>query len=358
MQRGSIVQKHGAWHLRYRLHGKEISVKLADYSDDYRTKKSVRTLAERYLQPANQGAPGDPQTVQQFVETVYFPHAEKNKRPSTVHGYRKLYNAYIQGRIGSFRLFEFRTRDAQRLLDEIAAENDLTHQTFKNIKSFLSAVFKLAKRLGSVEQNPIRDTEAPKGKESEETHAYTEAEITEMRKILDGVGKVAVTVAGYTGLSLGELQGLQWSDVTKDSIKVQRTVWRGIEGQPKTKARKDSVPLLKIVKDTLKEHRAANPLTVWVFENPEHSKPYDLATMGSKSIKDALKGSNVEWRGWHGCRRGFATRLHEHGVQDKIIQSLMRHSSLSVTMKHYVKATPEANIEAMRKLNPKKRNRK
>jgi hypothetical protein len=30
---------------------------------------------------------------------------------------------------------------------------------------------------------------------------------------------------------------------------------------------------------------------------------------------------------------------------------LMRHSSLSVTMKHYVKATPETNVEAMQKLN-------
>jgi hypothetical protein len=26
-----------------------------------------------------------------------------------------------------------------------------------------------------------------------------------------------------------------------------------------------------------------------------------------------------------------------------------------VTMKHYVKATPEANIEAMRKLNPRRK---
>jgi len=357
MQRGSIVQKHGAWHLRYRLHGKELSVKLADYTDDYRTKKSVRPLAERYLQLANQGTPGDPQTVQQFIDLVYFPHAEKNKRPSTVHGYRKLYSAYIEQRIGSVRLFAFRTRDAQRLLDQIAAENDLTHQTFKNIKSFLSAVFKLAKRLGSVDQNPIRDTEAPKGKDSAETHAHSEPEITEMLKILDGVGNVAVCVAAYTGLSLGELQGLQWPDITEDSIKVQRTIWRGIEGMPKTKARKDSIPLLKIVRDTLGQHRAANPHAVWVFENPEHGRPYDLATMGSKSIKDALKDSNIEWRGWHACRRGFATRLHEHGVQDKIIQSLMRHSSLSVTMKHYFKATPAANLEAMQKLNPKKKAR-
>ena len=79
-----------------------------------------------------------------------------------------------------------------------------------------------------------------------------------------------------------------------------------------------------------------------------------MATLGSKGIKSALAGSEAEWKGWHALRRGFATRLHESGVHDKIIQSLMRHSSLSVTMKHYVKATPAANIEAMQKLSPKR----
>jgi integrase len=45
--------------------------------------------------------------------------------------------------------------------------------------------------------------------------------------------------------------------------------------------------------------------------------------------------------------------LHDAGVQDRIIQSLMRHSSLSVTMKHYVKASNTANIAAIKKLTPK-----
>jgi hypothetical protein len=39
--------------------------------------------------------------------------------------------------------------------------------------------------------------------------------------------------------------------------------------------------------------------------------------------------------------------------QERIIQSLMRHSSLSVTIKHYVKALPAVNVEAIKKLNPK-----
>ncbi len=355
MQKGQIFRRHGAWHLRYRTNGKQVSVKLTDYSDQYRTLTSVRPLAERHLQPVNQGFASDPQTVQQFIDLVYFPHVEAHKRPSTVKGYRNLYNRYIRSHVAGVRLFGFRTKDGQSLLNRVATDHDLSHQTLIHVKSFLSGVFTLAKRLGSLDSgNPMQGVEVPKGKESHPTHAYSNAEIDKMLSVLEGTPRVAVIVAAYSGLSLGELRGLQWQDISEEQLNVQRTVWHGIEGKPKTKARKDSVPLLPILRNTLKEHRENNPGTTWIFEGPL-VRPLDLATLGSKRIKSALEGSGVDWHGWHALRRGFATRLHEAGVQDKIIQSLMRHSSLSVTMKHYVKATPEANIEAMQKLNPKKR---
>jgi len=356
MQKGQIFRRHGAWHLRYRANDKQVSVKLTDYSDQYRTPTSVRPLAERHLQPVNQGFASDPQTVQQFIDLIYLPHAESHKRPSTVKGYRNLYNRYIRSQVAGVRTFGFRTRDGQSLLNRVAAQHQLSHMTLIHVKSFLSGVFTLASRVGSLDTgNSMQGVEIPKGKESEPTHAYSKAEIDKMLPVLESTPHVAVTVAAYTGLSLGELQGLQWQDATDGQLNVQRTIWHGIEGNPKTKARKDSVPLLPpIVRNALKQHRKSNPTTTWVFEGP-YVRPLDLATLGSKGIKSALQGSGVEWHGWHALRRGFATRLHEAGVRDKIIQALMRHSSLSVTMKHYVKATPEANIEAMRKLDPKKR---
>ena len=354
MQRGQIFRRHGAWHLRYRANGKQVSVKLTDYSNEYRTLTSVRPLAERHLRPVNQGQASDPQTVQQFIDLVYLPHVEMHRRPSTVKGYRNLYKRYISSHVAGVRLFGFRTRDGQALLNRIAAEHQLAHLTLIHIKSFLSGVFTLARRVGSLDSgNPMQGVEIPRGKESNPTHAYSNAEIDKMLTVLEGIPHVAVTVAAYTGLSLGELQGLQWQDVTDGKLNVQRTIWHGIEGQPKTKARKDSIPLLPVVRKVLKQHRKTNLSTTWVFEGP-FLKPLDLATLGSKTIKSALQASGVEWHGWHALRRGFATRLHEAGVQDRIIQALMRHSSLSVTMKHYVKATPEANIEAMKKLTKSK----
>lgn len=355
MQRGQIFVRHGSWHLRYRVDGKQVSQRLAPYSDEFRTLKSVRPLADKILNPVNSGHLDTLQTLQQFVESKYLPFVEQKRKPSTYHGYKKLYHRHIAPYVGGIRVASFRTKDGQVLLDMIAHEHPLSHLTLIHVKSFLSGVFAFAKRMDDFDgANPMQGTEVPKGHASEPTYAYSLEEVDKLRKALKGTARTAVTVAAYTGLSLGELQGLQWNDISGDQLRVNRTIWHGKEGPTKTEARNAAVPLLPIVKDTLVAHHKQNPGTSWVFEGPS-GRPLDLGTFGSKRIKPALANGETEWHGWHALRRGLATNLHEAGVQDRIIQSLMRHSSLAVTMAHYVKATPAANIAAMQKLNASRR---
>jgi len=67
-------------------------------------------------------------------------------------------------------------------------------------------------------------------------------------------------------------------------------------------------------------------------------------------IRPALKGSGVEWHGWHAFRRGLATNLYRLGVPDKTIQAILRHSNLSTTMNTYVKSVSADATAAMRAL--------
>jgi len=352
VQRGYIYHLNGAWHVRYRVAGKQKSQRLAPFCDQYRTIRSVRPLAEAILQPINQGQqPTGVQTIQDFVEWTYFPYVLSHKRPSTYRGYLNLYNSRISSLVAGIKIALFRTVDAQRLLDSVAKEATLSHRSHIHIKALLSGIFAYAKRMGVIDINPIVGTEIPQGHSEGSTHAYSLGEIKSITERLEGTARTAVIVAACTGLSLAELRGLQWHDVEGEEITVRRTYWHQHESPPKTKARgATAVPLLPEVIEALKEHHKRNPGTKFVFEGPRQT-PIDLATLGSKVIKTALEGSGVEWFGWHALRRGFATNLHEAGVQDKVIQSLLRHSSLAVTMAHYVKATPQANVKAMQKLN-------
>jgi len=56
------------------------------------------------------------------------------------------------------------------------------------------------------------------------------------------------------------------------------------------------------------------------------------------------------WHGFHAFRRGLATTLYALGVDDLIIQQILRHRDVAVTRDHYIKTTSEQSEAAMSKL--------
>lgn len=359
MQKGQIYQAHGSWHLRYRLNGKQVSRKLADYNDQYRTKRSVSPLADEILDPLNQGRRvNGPMTLQQYAETVYFPNIKTKKKPSTYKGYFNLYSKQIQPRIGGLWLSTSTAADMQRVLYRIDEEEELSHQSFLNINSVLSAIFTHARRSGTLTgPNPTDGVEIPEGKRGEKTHKYTLEEVEKITEAVDGVARCAVIVAAWTGLSLAELRGLKWEDIDWDNerLEVKRTVWHKEIIETKTEHRAAHVHLLPNVVAGLKKHRKENSHTKWVFEGPRVF-PLDLATLGSKRIKEALDGAGVEWHGFHAFRRGLGSRLYNNGTPIETVGKVLRHGSGSeVTLKHYVEIDEETKTAALRNLPRKVR---
>ena len=131
--------------------GQQVSVKLAYCNDEYRTLKNVRPLGEQYLQSANSGQRADAHlTLQQYAETVYLPHARKSLKPSTYKGCFNLYTKHIQPCVGGLRLATCATHNVQRVLWNISQQEELSHQSFLNINSVLSAIFTHARRTGTL----------------------------------------------------------------------------------------------------------------------------------------------------------------------------------------------------------------
>jgi integrase len=60
-----------------------------------------------------------------------------------------------------------------------------------------------------------------------------------------------------------------------------------------------------------------------------------------------LDTSIPRWHGWHAFRRGLATNLHALGLDDKTIQTILRHSNVDLTMNVYVNSVRESRVSAM-----------
>jgi integrase len=68
-------------------------------------------------------------------------------------------------------------------------------------------------------------------------------------------------------------------------------------------------------------------------------------------MKDLLKKAGIEWHGWHGFRRGLASNLNRLGVDDSVIQRILRHSTVATTQNHYIKTASFDAVAAMKQFS-------
>lgn len=364
-QKGYVFHRYGSWFVRFmddvrqpdgsykrKLVCKKLPV---PYGGEYRTKKSVALFVKELLAPINSGKlnPASTQTVCEFVERIYFPEfVERQLRASTQKQYRDTWSICLKPRMGKLTLRDFRTVHGEQLLANIARQSNLGRNSLRHLKSFLSGVFKQAKRLGILDgPNPMQDVSIPKAPEPEETYAYTLDEVKAMLAMLPEPARTVVLCAALTGLRKGEIRGLRWADFDGKELFVRRSLWNKFENEPKTRKSRAPVPVVKQLADALELHRQRAGLLAQpdlpIFQ-AGNGQPLDLNNLARRVIAPVAK-----WHGWHAFRRGLATNLHALGIDDKTIQAILRHSNVSLTMNVYVKSVSESQTAAMDALSEK-----
>lgn len=312
-----------------------------------------------------------------FIESSYLPWTKGQKKPSTHRGYRDIYEDHFKSRVADVWLRDVQPPLIQSWLDDIAATaktedgQKLTTKTLQHFKSFLSGVFKRAIQLGYYSGvNPVRGTDTPKGRASDETDAYDLSDTQTIIALLPEPASTIAALAGYAGLTRSEIRGLLWENYDGSLIRVTQAVWGSHIGTPKTDARKDDVAVIAVLRKKLDLWRlqCGEPKTGLMFQSSTGT-PLDLNNLLYRTIQPILNGCAVcqkpkgecegpthaykrdaslpHWRGWHAFRRGLATRLHDAGVNDLTIQRILRHSDVSVTRKSYIKRLPSQVTAAM-----------
>ncbi len=362
-QKGQLYRDHGAWFVRYRerVRKEDGSIKLQRKSErlgsvqKHPKLSDVEPLREAFMQKINAGVstPESSMTLTEFVEIVYLPWTQAEKRASTHKGYKEIWENHLLKRIGELRLREFRTVHASKLLRAIAAECDLTKTTLQHIKAVLSGIFTYAKNEGAFDgSNPVQGAMIPGiAREPEETFAYNLVQILRILEVLPLLPKAVVATAAFAGLREGELRGLEWPDYTGDQLAVNRSIWKGIVNKPKTRASRQAVPVIPKLAKILDEYRASmhKPATGVIFHNGS-GECLDTDKLAQRVIRPAVEAIGLPWYGWHGFRRGVASNLYELGANEKIVQRILRHANPHVTKERYIKAFDPAVLEAMQRL--------
>jgi integrase len=362
-QNGFLYEHHGAWFVRYsqRISKHDGSTNLnraskhLGRSKDFRNISDVEQCRALFMQTVNRDrlSANSRTTLTAFVEGAYLPWTKEERRASTSKGHHEIWINHIREHVGDLRLREFRTVDASRMLRAIATKRALTKTTLQHIKSVLSTIFTYAKNEGAFDgANPVDGVLIPRhAKEPGETHAYDLRQVLQILERLPLLEKSLVATAALAGLRQGELRGLEWTDYMGAELVIKRSIWMSVVNLPKTRASRDSVPVIPALAEILDEYRRSmgSPEAGVVFHSGD-GLPICVDKVGRRVIRRALETMGLPWYGWHAFRRGLASNLYEIGAQDKVVQRILRHSKPHVTRERYIKVFDRTVLDAVEKV--------
>ena len=156
----------------------------------------------------------------------------------------------------------------------------------------------------------------------------------------------------YSGLRIGELMALQWSDVdvAKGVLTVSRSCHDGKGGlvidEPKTASSRRVIPLPKQLLPILKGMKKRSGSSFVVSAN---GKPVSVRSY-QRSFELLLKKLHIPHRGFHSLRHTFATRALECGMDVKTLSELMGHKNPTVTLNRYAHSLMEHKQDMMNRL--------
>ena len=149
------------------------------------------------------------------------------------------------------------------------------------------------------------------------------------------------------------MRGLWGPDDEGDRLMIRRSVWRStVKDRCKTalsgsELEPAEVPIIGTLRKILDGVKHGSS---WLFPN-SNDGAIDLSNLVDRVIKPTFEAAGLQWYGWHAYRRGLASNLKELGVDDMVIQKILRHGDVGTTRDSYIKIRDSPVVAAMRTLD-------
>ncbi len=295
------------------------------------------------------------QTLKDYLENWLEKVHKPTIRISTYVKYRKLINSYIVPTLGNIQLQKLTPQRVQMLYSD-KLNQGLAPKMVVNMHGVLHKALDNAVKWNIVSRNVCDAVTPPRVPKVE--HQVLSKE--QAHKLLEHIKKhrleAILTVALTTGMRRGEMLALRWKnvDLEEGSVQVTRTVdyiphYGYVETEPKTKTGRRKIMLASFVIATLKAHKLQQTEKKQELGNKWIEK--DLVFSGlhgdylnpryfHKMFTAVLKEAGLPHMRIHDLRHSAATILLSMNINPKIVQEVLGHSTITMTMDLYSHALP------------------
>lgn len=359
---GENIRKRidGRWEARYKTFnaGKGRVMYRSVYGHTYNEVKEKQSAAKLNAEKVSRSKEiGALKNNMQGKQSVSFSCAAKEwldeiagkRKPSTYVKYETVYKIHLAPIIGSYTLSNVSNQELQEKISDHLSGEDFSESLQDSVCCVANQVLAFAGKKYSICVSPLKKPAVKRRKKTIETLSKTD-----QGKILSHIYNqsdkfsVGLLLCLHTGLRLGELCALKWSDFDfiNMTLTVNRTVQRiSVKGfttktilmttDPKSEGSKRTIPLTSEITKFLAKMKGKQP---YVFGEGKALEPRTMQYYFKKVLKEV--GANK--KNFHILRHTFATNCVESGMDVKALSEILGHSNVKITLNRYVHPTMDS----------------
>lgn len=350
-----------------------------------KTQKEVLNKLTEARNKQNTGRVIDPVkiTLGEFLDLWLQEFKKPILRPSTYESYEYIIRLHIKPSLGNILLKDLKPEQVQIYYNQKlkngrvdkSTRPDLSVRTIRYIHTILKQALEQAVKNQYIDKNIASLTSIPPKKKKEVRVLSVEEQKHFLEHLCNIRLRAAFQLALASGVRLGELLALQWSDINfeEGTIHITKSLRRIktfdknsstktaiIFQEPKTESGKRYIPIPPSILLSLKEHKKKQNeekllLGECYMDNnlvfcTEFGKPLEPRNF-TRLFYSITKKSNLEGVNFHALRHTYATRLLEANEHPKVVQELLGHSSITMTLDIYSHVMPDVKKAAAHKID-------
>jgi integrase len=288
----------------------------------------------------------------------------------TYQYYRVYTRRYIIPALGNIRLQKLTDAHIQAFYADLIEDEDLSPNTVRLIHAILRGALKAAVRSNKIASNPCELVTLPRAVKKELAYLTFEQAQQLLGEARNHKLEYLLATAVITGMRLGELLALRWSDIdfAQATVHVTRSLsYRDPDGtgytyeeeEPKTASSRRTIPLPDFLIELLAQHRIRQlerrlQAAEWEDKGlvfPNYKGGYLWADPMREQFGRLLQEAKLPPLRFHDLRHSAATILLALGVNPKVVAEWLGHGDVSTTLRVYGHVTESMRREATTKLD-------
>lgn len=369
--RNIYKRKDGRWEARYvKSHDENGRIQ---YGYIYARTYCEARQKQRSLMPAGDGM--DTQYLKKTQNSGFCSIAQKwldmqkvNIKESTYSRYKRIITKYLNPYFDGMYIENISNETIEEYIiyltkyGRLDGNGGLSNKTAGDITAVLKSVIKYAAINNIQVQCLVNNIKLKKPVKNIQVLGKKEQELlTEYLSYNTDLTKLGVLISLYTGIRIGELCALKWSDINLEEnfIKVSKTLQhiedysncsqktKVIIDKPKSESSKRIIPLPGFLKEILYGFKTKGSAFVLTGDSKKFTEP---RTMQAR-FRNILEDCGLPQVNFHVLRHTFATRCVELGFDIKSLSEILGHSNVNMTLNKYVHSSFDLKKNNMEKLD-------